>query len=312
MQNNKIIVIVGPTATGKSRLAIDIAKEYNGEIISADSMQIYKNMDIGTAKPTIEEQNSIKHHMIDILEPKELFTLSTFLKMADDCIKNIISKNKIPIIAGGTGLYISSLIENFKLTEISTDNEYRKYLNDISKNGHGYILKQLLFNIDIDSYNKLHENDTKRLLRALEIYKYTKMTKTQHDKISTEIKSDYNYLVIGLNYLNRNDLYKKINDRVDLMMSNGLLNEVINLDLEKCSLTARQAIGYKQFIDYFNNKITLEQTIENIKQDSRKYAKRQLTWFKAKKNIEWIEFNEYNNKIIYKNSKKLIEKFLYM
>lgn len=290
-QKNTIVVIVGPTASGKSRLAVDICKELNGEVVSADSMQIYKQMDIGTAKASIEEQQGIPHHLIDILEPNEEYSLDKFLTDCQNAVDDILSRGKLPVIAGGTGLYISSFINNVELSEAKVDGSYRKMLEKTAESYGNLSLKQLLFNIDRESYHRLNVNDRKRLIRALEIYRSTGIPFSKINT-SSKINSKYNFIVYGLNYSDREKLYKKINNRVDDMIKFGLIDEAKRLFNQELSHTARQAIGYKEIFDYFEGKKTIEEAIDYLKQASRNYAKRQITWFKKDENIIWNYLDE--------------------
>ena len=290
-QKNTIVVIVGPTASGKSRLAVDICKELNGEVVSADSMQIYKQMDIGTAKASIEEQQGIPHHLIDILEPNEEYSLDKFLTDCKNAVDDILSRGKLPVIAGGTGLYISSFINNVELSEAKVDGSYREMLEKTAESYGNLSLKQLLFNIDRESYHRLNVNDRKRLIRALEIYRSTGIPFSKINTIS-KINSKYNFIVYGLNYSDREKLYKKINNRVDDMIKFGLIDEAKRLFNQELSHTARQAIGYKEIFDYFEGKKTIEEAIDYLKQASRNYAKRQITWFKKDENIIWNYLDE--------------------
>ena len=287
---NKVIVIVGPTASGKTALSIELAKKIDGEIVSCDSMQIYKYMDIGSAKPTIEEMQGIKHYMIDIVEPNERFNVAEYKKQAELAIEEILSKGKIPIVIGGTGLYADSLIYGVEYPEIEFDEEYRKELESLAKTQEG--LKKLYEEakkIDEEAIEKISENDKKRILRILEIYHSTGKTKTELEIESRKNGPKYDYRVFAIN-MDRNILYDRINKRVDLMIKNGLLQEVEEL-LKKYDKfpTAMQGLGYKEVVEFFEEKITKEEMIEKIKQETRRYAKRQLTWFRKNKNTIWLD-----------------------
>ena len=294
-KNDKIpiLAVVGPTASGKTALAIKLAQEFNGEIISGDSMQVYKNMDIGTAKPTIEEQAMAKHHLIDFIDPDKSFSVADYVNLAHDCIKDIIIRNKIPIIAGGTGLYINSLIDNIKFTETESSPELREQLRDrIEKEGTQSLLDDLR-QFDPDSADTLHPNNKGRIIRAIEIYRLTGITMTEHIKRSKLEGSPYNSCLIGLNFKNRQNLYDKINFRVDKMIEQGLIKEAEYVLKNIKSPTAMQAIGYKEFIPYFNGDITLDQAIDNLKMNTRRYAKRQLSWFHRDDRINWLYWEDY-------------------
>ncbi len=296
--NNKndkipILAVIGPTASGKTALAIKLAQKFNGEIISGDSMQVYKNMDIGTAKPTIEEQAMAKHHLIDFIDPDKSFSVADYVNLAHDCIKDIIIRNKIPIIAGGTGLYINSLIDNIKFTETESSPELREQLRArIEKEGTQSLLDELR-QFDPDSADTLHPNNKGRIIRAIEIYRLTGITMTEHIKRSKLEGSPYNSCLIGLNFKNRQNLYDKINFRVDKMIEQGLIKEAEYVLKNIKSPTAMQAIGYKEFIPYFNGDITLDQAIDNLKMNTRRYAKRQLSWFHRDDRINWLYWEDY-------------------
>ena len=301
--NNRVIAVVGPTASGKTRLAVEIAKRYNGEIVSADSMQIYKYMDIGTAKPTDEEMQGIPHHLISIVEPTETFTLQDYLERAKVCVDDILSRGKIPVIAGGTGLYVTSFIENISLSEAETDLEYREHLaKRAEKEGSEKLLAELA-EIDPQTAEKLHTNNIKRIIRALELYHTSGKTVTDQ------------FFEIGLRFSDRSVLYSRIDRRVDEMFSAGLENEVSTL-LQSGKLTrecnAFQAIGYKQFAPYFDGKIGINEVSENIKRESRRYAKRQLTWLRRDENIRWIEVDGLDIEHFFNNLSECIEEFLYV
>ena len=313
--NNRVIAVVGPTASGKTRLAVEIAKRYNGEIVSADSMQVYKYMDIGTAKPTDEEMQGIPHHLISIVEPTETFTLQDYLERAKACVDDILSRGKIPVIAGGTGLYVTSFIENISLSEAETDPEYREHLaKRAEKEGSEKLLAELA-EIDPQTAEKLHPNNIKRIIRALELYHTSGKTVTEQNEISKKIPSPYKFLEIGLRFSDRSVLYSRIDRRVDEMFSAGLENEISTL-LQSGKLTrecnAFQAIGYKQFAPYFDGKIGINEVSENIKRESRRYAKRQLTWLRRDENIRWIEVDGLDIEHFFNNLSECIEEFLYV
>lgn len=285
-----VIVICGPTASGKTSLGIKLANKINGEIISCDSMQIYKKMDIGTAKPTAAERKEATHHLIDFIEPDQRYSVADFKKDAEEKIKEILSKNKTPILVGGTGLYINSLIYNIEFREEVTDLEYRKKLEE-------YDLEKLYEEakkIDPKSIEKISPNDRKRISRVLEIFHTTGKTKTDLEKESRkELK--YNYIIFVLN-MDREKLYERINKRVDSMISEGLVNEVKTLLKEyKDFPTAMQGLGYKEVVEYLNLELTKQEMIEKIKQESRRYAKRQLTWFRRYENTIWLDAENKDN-----------------
>ena len=286
----KVIVIVGPTASGKTALSIELAKKINGEIVSCDSMQIYKKMNIGSAKPTIEEMQGIKHYMIDIIEPNERFSVAEYKKQAEKAIEEIISKGKIPIVIGGTGLYADSLIYGIEYPEIEFNEQYR---NELEKKAETIDGLQELYEkakkIDSDAIEKISPNDKKRILRVLEIYESTGKTKTELEIESRKNGVKYDYLVFSIN-MDRKLLYDRIDKRVDIMIENGLINEVKDLLKQYDKFpTAMQGLGYKEVVEYLEGKLTKEEMIEKIKRESRRYAKRQLTWFRKNKQTIWID-----------------------
>lgn len=292
---DKIIAIVGPTASGKTALSIEIAKRYGGEIVSCDSMQIYKYMDIGTAKPTKEEQDGIPHYMINEISPAENFSVVDYAERARGYIDDILSRGKLPVLVGGTGLYLDSVINNTKFSEAEADEEYRNELYALAKNEGNEAVHKLLEEVDKESAEKIHANNLRRVIRALEIYKTTGKTMTQVNLESLR-EPLYDALIIGIN-MERELLYERINKRVDIMMEQGLCEEVqsiLDMGIGK-DTTAMQAIGYKELIAYFDGEISKEEAIEKIKQESRRYAKRQLTWFRRNENINWVLLqSDYN------------------
>ncbi|EPR13395.1 tRNA (adenosine(37)-N6)-dimethylallyltransferase MiaA [Ruminiclostridium papyrosolvens] len=295
---NRVIVIVGPTASGKTNLSIELAKRMNGEIISADSMQIYKYMDIGTAKPTKEEMQGIEHYLINEVLPSEDFNVVRFKELAERYIDNILKKGKQPIVAGGTGLYISSLINNINFSESESDWELRETLKkEAEELGPEYLHKKLQ-EVDPDSALNIHPNNIKRVIRALEVYYQTQKPISYHNEISRSIPPRYQFVLVGLN-MDRQVLYERINTRVDIMIKNGLVDEVKRLvDLGYAdSIISMQGIGYKEILEYLRNNSTLEQAIENIKQGTRRYAKRQITWFKRINGIRWFNIDNSGNNI---------------
>ncbi len=306
-----IVVVLGPTASGKTKLAVDIAKKYDGEVISADSMQIYKYLSVGTAKPTKEEMQNIPHHLIDFVEPDTTFSVAQFCKLAKEKIAEISSRGKLPIIAGGTGLYINSLIENVAFSHIGQDEEIRNELYDYAKvNGNEKLFEQLL-KIDPEISKSMHYNNLPRVVRAIEIYRLTGENMTSHVKKSKLKPTEYNSLLIGLNYTNRQTLYDRINYRVDLMMENGLLEEAKELFGGKYSGTALQAIGYKEFYDFLYNDVPLIECVDKIKMESRRYAKRQLTWFRRNEAINWLYIDEIDSyEELFSRAKLMVQKHL--
>ena len=291
MTKPKVVVIVGPTASGKTALGIEVAKKFNGEVISADSMQIYKDMDIGTAKPTVDEQKQAVHHLVDFVEPDQRYSVADFKRDAEAKIEEILAKGKLPIIVGGTGLYVNSLIYNIEYTEEITDLEYRKELDKIDLDE----LYKKAVEIDAEAMKKISSNDRKRIERVLEIYKATGKTKTELEKESRK-EPKYDFKIYGLLW-DREKLYERINLRVDLMIEQGLIKEVEDL-LKKYKEfpTAMQGLGYKEVVEYLEGNLTKEEMIDKIKQDTRHYAKRQMTWFRAyKDDITWLEAGSDKN-----------------
>lgn len=287
----KVIVICGPTASGKTSLSIELAKQINGEVISADSMQIYKDMDIGTAKVTKEEMQGIKHYMIDIVSPEQRYSVASFKQGAEQAIEEILKKGKTPIIAGGTGLYVNSLIYNIKYIDIKIDEEYRNILEQrVKEEGIEKLYKEAL-KIDKKAMETISINDKKRILRVLEMYHQTGKNKTQLEKESRLDKPKYDYKIFGINW-QRQALYERINKRADIMINQGLIKEVENiLKKYKKFPTAMQGLGYKEVVEYLENKTTKQEMIEKLKMEIRRYAKRQITWFKKIENIKWLEGN---------------------
>lgn len=284
-----VIVIAGPTASGKTALSIKLAKELNGEIISCDSMQIYKEMDIGTAKVTKEEAEGIKHYLIDIVSPNERYTVSNFKKDSKNAIKEILNKGKTPIIVGGTGLYVDSLIYEIEYQDMEFDINYRNELMEKAETNEG--LKELYEQaktIDSKAMEKISSNDKKRIIRVLEIYKATGKTKTELEILSRQKEVEYNYKVFVVN-MDREKLYNRIDKRVDIMIENGLVEEVEKIYNKYNEFpTAMQGLGYKEVVEYLQGKINKEEMIKKIKKESRHYAKRQLTWFRKDKNFIWL------------------------
>lgn len=284
-----VIVIAGPTASGKTALSIKLAKELNGEIISCDSMQIYKEMDIGTAKVTKEEAEGIKHYLIDIVSPNERYTVSNFKKDSKNAIKEILNKGKTPIIVGGTGLYVDSLIYEIEYQDMEFDINYRNELMEKAETNEG--LKELYEQaktIDSKAMEKISSNDKKRIIRVLEIYKATGKTKTELEILSRQKEVEYNYKVFVVN-MDREKLYNRIDKRVDIMIENELVEEVEKIYNKYNEFpTAMQGLGYKEVVEYLQGKINKEEMIEKIKKESRHYAKRQLTWFRKDKNFIWL------------------------
>lgn len=297
MQKPKVIVICGPTASGKTALSIALAKKINGEIISADSMQIYKDMDIGTAKPDKEEMQGIKHYLLDCISPDKRYSVAEYKIDATKAIEEILQKGKTPIIVGGTGLYVDTLIYGIEYSNIEIDEEYRQELEKIAEEQGLETLYSKALQIDEEAMRKISVNDKKRIMRVLEIYKATGKTKTEQEIESRKNGVKYDYKVFALN-MDREVLYNRINLRVDLMIEKGLIEEVRNLK-EKYNKfpTAMQGLGYKEVVEYLEGALTKEEMVEKIKMETRRYAKRQLTWFRKNKETIWLDATkdkEYN------------------
>ena len=288
VQREKVAVIIGPTAVGKTKLSIDLAKALNGEIISGDSMQIYRTMDIGTAKVTKEEMDGIPHYMVDIKNPEDSFSVAEFQERVRKHIREITERGKLPIIVGGTGLYIQSVLFDYQFTDDAGDTIYREQMEKLAlERGVEYVHKKLQ-EVDPESAERIHANNVRRVIRALEIFH------TTGEKMSDQLEKQENELLydvslIGLT-MDREMLYDRINLRVDIMMDQGLLEEVeglYNRGIRDCQ--SIQAIGYKEIYDYFEDRVSLEEAVSQLKTNSRRYAKRQLTWFRNKMDVTWFD-----------------------
>lgn len=303
MKKPKVIVICGPTASGKTALSIQLAQKVNGEIVSADSMQIYKDMNIGSAKPTKEEMQGITHYMIDFVSPEDRYSVAEYKKQATLAIEEILKKGKVPIIVGGTGLYVDSLIYEIEYQDMEFDKEYREKLEKIARQEGLERLYDMAVKIDSEAMKIISPNDKKRIFRVLEIYHQTGKTKTEQEKESRKCEVKYDYRVFAIN-MDRQILYDRINKRVDIMVEQGLIEEVKNiLKKYKYYPTAMQALGYKEIKEYLEGNISKEEAIEKIKQETRRYAKRQLTWFRKNKQTIWLDGEQdkqYNIDIILK------------
>lgn len=298
---NELVILTGPTAVGKTEISIELAKRIGGEIISADSVQVYRGMDIGSAKITKEAMNGIPHYLIDVLEPTEEFNVNIFQNMAQNAIEEIQSKGKIPIIVGGTGFYIQAVLYDIDFDSTQDDHSYRKQLEDTAKEKGNEYLHDQLMKVDPDSANAIHFNNVKRVIRALEYYHDTGKTISSHNKAQRSNVSPYNFVYFVLND-KRELLYDRINKRVDIMLEHGLLDEVKGLLNNGCKkeMVSMQGIGYKEVVDYFENNLTLEELSELIKKNTRHFAKRQLTWFRREKDVTMINVSDldYNQEKI--------------
>lgn len=286
MEKTKIICVVGATASGKTDLAVKLAKAVDGEIISADSMQVYKNMPIATAVATKEEQDGVPHHLVEFLDTDQTFSVADFVERAKVLIDEITARGRVPIVAGGTGLFVDSLVKNISFSEVGSNAEIR---NELAEKSNEELFEKLL-ELDPKSAEDIHPKNRKRVIRALELC-MSGTSKTEQNENSMLIDSPYDALYIGIGYQDRQKLYDRINKRVDLMLDAGLENEARQM-LGKQGLTARQAIGHKELQPYIDGNITLDEAVEGLKRETRRYAKRQLTWFRRNENINWLYADE--------------------
>ncbi|MCQ6274184.1 tRNA (adenosine(37)-N6)-dimethylallyltransferase MiaA [Bacillus sp. V3B] len=287
----KLLVLIGPTAVGKTKTSIELAKAFNGEIISGDSMQVYKKLDIGTAKIKPLEMEGIPHYLIDIKDPDEPFSAAEFQVLVRDRISEITSRGKLPIIVGGTGLYIQSVLFDYQFSEAPTDDEFRKNLEMQAEKEGIHFLHDQLMKLDPESGARIHPNNVRRVIRAIEVFHCTGKTMSEFQR-KQQPDSLYDTAIVGLT-MDREKLYARINKRVDMMIHEGLVHEVEQLfqqGLKGCQ--SIQAIGYKEMYEYFEGKVSFEQAVENLKQNSRRYAKRQLTWFRNKMDVKWFDMTE--------------------
>jgi len=307
MNKIPVIVVAGPTASGKTGLAIHIAKKISGEIVNADSMQIYKYMDIGTAKPTKEERELAVHHLIDFVEPDAEFSVADYTALAHEKIAEIYSRGKIAVVCGGTGLYINSLIDDVTFGEMDTDYELRDELRSIAENQGAQVLLDMLAEFDEESAKKIHPNNLKRLIRAIEFYKVTGVPISRHQEMTKQVESRYNPLMMIIDH-DRDVLYQRINQRVDIMLQKGLIDEVKSL-MEKGytrDMNSMKGIGYKEVMDYLEGNASYEEMLEILKQSTRHYAKRQLTWFRRDERINYIDAKSN----VLEEADKLVEEWL--
>lgn len=296
MNNRPLIILTGPTAVGKTALSIGLAKAVDGEIISADSMQVYRKMNIGTAKIQQSEMQGVRHHLIDILDPGEDFNVVLFKKYALEAMKDIYSRGKIPVVVGGTGFYIQALLYDINFEDNDNDMSYREELQTLAaEHGNSYI-HDMLAGVDPESAEKIHENNVKRVIRALEFYKKTSTKISEHNEAESQKESPYNFEYFVLND-DRQKLYDRIDRRIDIMLEDGLLDEVKSLVDEGYSrdLVSMQGLGYKEMIDYIQERYTLDEAVYTLKRDTRHFAKRQVTWFKREKQVTWVNKNEFDS-----------------
>ena len=304
MKKTKIICVVGATASGKTDLAVKLAKAVDGEIISADSMQVYKNMPIATAVATKEEQDGVVHHLVEFLDADQTFSVADFVERAKVLIDEITARGRVPIAAGGTGLFVDSLVKNISFSEVGSNAEIR---NELAEKSNEELYERLL-KLDPNAAENIHPNNRKRVIRALELC-MSGTSKTEQNENSMLIDSPYDALYIGIGYKDRQKLYDRINKRVDLMLEAGLENEARQM-LGKQGLTARQAIGHKELQPYIDGKITLDEATENLKRETRRYAKRQLTWFRRNENINWLYADEMSRDELVKKAVDLAKNHL--
>ena len=309
MSENKkkpMIILTGPTAVGKTDLSIQLAKAINGEIISADSMQVYRHMDIGSAKVTPEEMDGVPHHLIDVLEPEEEFNVVVFQKLAKEALTGIYERGHIPIIVGGTGFYIQALLYDIDFTENDGDTAIRRELEKLAQTQGAGCLHQMLQEIDPESAASIHQNNVKRVIRAIEFYRQTGKKISLHNEQEREKQSPYQFLYYVLD-TDRKTLYERIDRRVDLMMEHGLVDEVKHLADMGCTrdMVSMQGLGYKEILDYLSGEIPLEEAVYILKRDTRHFDKRQITWFKRERDVRWLELEQFQN-----DRKKVLEHIL--
>lgn len=294
-EKKPLIVLTGPTAVGKTALSIQLARRIGGEIISADSMQVYRHMDIGTAKIRLEEMDGVPHHLIDILEPTEDFNVVRFQALARAAAEDIYSRGKIPIVAGGTGFYIQALLNDIDFTQIDENTQFREEMERLAAEQGAEVLHERLRAVDPESAEAIHANNVKRVIRALEYYEQTGEKISAHNEAERAKISPYHFFYYVLN-TDRTVLYERIEKRIDEMMEEGLVEEVRQLQAMGCrrDSVAMQGLGYKEILDYLDGACTLEDAIYKIKRDTRHFAKRQITWFKREKHVTWINKKDYN------------------
>lgn len=310
MEQIPLVVIAGPTGSGKTALSVQLAKIYGGEIVSADSMQIYKQMQIATAKPTQAEMDDVPHHLIGFQDCSESFSVADYLNLARKAVLDIYQRGKLPFLVGGTGLYISSFVDNISFQDIVSDSELRDFLLKRLKTEGGEKLLNELREFDPETAAALHPNNGNRIVRAIEVYRLTGITMSEHQRLSRQKPSPYRLCMIGLSAKNRQILYDRINLRVDLMMKSGLLEEARSVLSHPDMKTAFQAIGYKELKGYFEGVCTLEESVERIKRETRRYAKRQLTWFRRDERIHWLYLDELGGEALIAAARCIIKEKL--
>lgn len=290
-----LIILTGPTASGKTALSVELAKRIGGEIISADSMQVYRYMDVGSAKVTKEEMDGVLHHLIDVLDPQDAFNVVVFQEMAKKAMEEIYQNGHIPIVAGGTGFYIQALLNDIDFTENDGDTKYRQSLEKLAAEQGVNVLHEKLREVDPDSADAIHANNVKRVIRALEFYEKTGKRISEHNEEERQKESPYNFAYYVLN-MDRARLYSRIDVRVDKMVEDGLVEEVEKLRSMGCTrdMVSMQGLGYKEILDYLNGELSLDEAVYVLKRDTRHFAKRQLTWFKREKEVTWVNQEEFD------------------
>lgn len=300
-----LVVITGPTASGKTSLSVELAKAFGGEIVSADSKQVYKKMDIATAVPTEEERGGIEHHLMSFLEPNESFSVADYVKMAKEKIEDIVKRGRLPFLVGGTGLYIDSLVNNVEFSEAENDYEFRADMERLAREKGGAFLLDMLRKSDPEYAKNLHENDVLRIIRALEVEKTTGRTMSEQLMLSRQNPPIYDPVIIGINYNDRQKLYQRIEKRVDVMVENGMIEEARNF-FEGCpSKTSGSAIGHKELYNYLMGDESLNEALLRLKTETRRYAKRQLTWLRKNPNVNWIYADLEND--LFERAAQIIE-----
>ena len=309
---SKMLAVVGPTASGKSDLAVELCKHYGGEVVSCDSMQIYKKMNIGTAKPTAEDMQGIAHHLIDFVEAGSEYSVSDYVADAEECTKRLFERGVLPVFCGGTGLYIDSFLSGLEFSDFENNPEIRKRLEDECEECGIDGIFDRLSGVDPEMAQSIDKQNKKRVIRALEVYETTGVTMSEWNRRSRENAKKKDCLVIGLDYEDRQTLYDRIDRRVDIMLERGLLDETKSLYEQGLlfSKTASQAIAYKEFLPYLCGEDSLENCVETLKRNSRRYAKRQLTWFRRNKDIKWIFRDGKDSQIILKEAFCLADSYL--
>ena len=306
-----LIAVIGPTASGKTGLAVEIAKKFGGEVVSADSMQIYSELTIGTAKPTEKEMEGVPHHLIGHKSIDEEYSVVDYVEEAKNAITDIFNRGKLPVICGGTGLYVDSLLSNTEFSEIKSDSEVRKKLYDFAEENGNEALFEKLKEIDPETAAKTHANNLIRVVRAMEVYEVTGKTMSEHQKDSHPIPSIYDVCYIGTNFADRDKLYARIEQRIDEMLEEGVEEEARFLFEHNGTCTAAQAIGYKEFYPYFRGEMSREDAISVLKKETRHYAKRQITWFRRNDKINWLFRDEFSEKKdLSEAAFEIIERFL--